>query len=331
MKLQNITIGQIILAIASLFTMAVSVGLATSLMQADAQDSPTGQTELLTLPEELSAPGNNSIPRIFKITFSVTDINDVLIQQGDQVAKGQLLANRARERTRLQTRIERLNISLEKLQQEIRPPLPPTEAPPIAALPSESFLDEIAAIDRARVDVERAQDAVDQQQRKLDALALMDANSVPAPVIPHETAVMESLQKDLDQAIADLALAEARLDQAQADRAHQEYLHSERITQRALEVEAQQLAYQEQMQTYQQQITDREYRIAEVSAQLEAARAELALLEAVRSPYSGTVQRIQFEGQTNEQINVEVSLRVVNHDSDDSDRSDRPSRATGRR
>lgn len=282
------------------------------------QDSPTGQADVIQLPESFTQPGRNSGPRLFKMAVTLTNPDDLKVRQGDTVAKGQLLADRVEERQSLEGRLERQQISLARLQEEVRAPLPPSQAPEVAALPSPTFLEQVAAIDRALVEVDRAETVVNLQQRKVDAIQLMPDGQAPSEVLQHELARLERVQQEQAQAIATLALAEAQLEQAKQDRQYQEYLHSLEMSKRRIAIEDQQLRYQEQMQAYQQQVTDRQYRLAEVEAQIEQTQAQLRLLEAVRSPYNGTVLRIEWKGQTNEAIQVELTLRVDGDHDDDS-------------
>ncbi|MGB3493853.1 MAG: hypothetical protein WBA57_14080 [Elainellaceae cyanobacterium] len=297
--------------VASGVGLAIVAGLLQlSTLAGQSQDSPTGQPDIIQLPESATQPGSSDAPRLFKMAVTLTNPDDLKVRQGDAIAKGQLLADRVEERQSLEGRLGRLEISLKRLQESIRAPLPPTEAPEVAALPQPTFLEQVAGIDRALVAVDQAETVVNLQQRKVDALQLMPQGQAPPEVLQHELARLEQLQQAQAEAIANLALAEAQLERARQERQHQEYLHSLEMSKRKIAIEDQQLRYQEQMQAYQQQVTDRQYRLAEVEAQIEQTQAQLRLLEAVRSPYNGTVQRIEWKGQTNEAIQVELTLRV---------------------
>ena len=93
-----------------------------------AQQSPT---------EEPPAPPDSSqtetTPRRLTITVSIADPEDLKVQQGDRLTSGQLIADRTRERGRLEAQHNQLSLALQR-------PLSSTISSPLASACSTSFL-----------------------------------------------------------------------------------------------------------------------------------------------------------------------------------------------
>lgn len=109
------------------------------------------------LPSEPLQQSDSDSPKRLTITVSVTDPEDLKVQQGDRVEPGQLIADRTRERDRPETQHQQLSLTLQKLQgSTITAPLQPATVPAIAALPPPSYLEEAAAIEQAKATVDTA-------------------------------------------------------------------------------------------------------------------------------------------------------------------------------
>jgi DNA repair exonuclease SbcCD ATPase subunit len=144
----------------------------------------------------------------------------------------------------------------------------------------------------------------------LDMLQAMPDANLPEATVPHEEEVLAQRQQAIAQANADLQLAEAQLAQAQQERQFQEYQHSLEMSKRAIAIEQARLQRQEQLQNQQEQEQQRSYQLAEIQVQMQALETQLAQLSAVRSPYSGVIQRIKYEGQNDQALTVELTLVV---------------------
>lgn len=147
-----------------------------------------------------------------------------------------------------------------------------------------------------------------QQQRMLDLLQSMPSSQLPQATIPHEQEILAQLQQKAEQARADQDLAEARLHQAQSDRQYQEYLHSLELSKRSLQLQQQELERQNQLQRQQVEERNRSYQLADLEARLHQIDAQLLTLASVRSPFHGTIQRIKWQGQTDQNLVVELVL-----------------------
>ena len=75
----------------------------------------------------------NEAPRRLTINISVTDPGDLKVTEGDRITVGQLIADRTRDRNRLEAQARQLDLTLQRLEHaSITPPLPPAPPPPIA-------------------------------------------------------------------------------------------------------------------------------------------------------------------------------------------------------
>ncbi|NEP63240.1 MAG: hypothetical protein F6K31_41110, partial [Symploca sp. SIO2G7] len=109
------------------------------------------QQPSLTTPTEQPTQPNNEAPRRLNINVSVADIDDLKVTEGDRITVGQLIADRTRDRNRLEAQARQLDLTLQRLEQStITPPLPPQQPSEIA---TPTYLEETAAIDRAKADV----------------------------------------------------------------------------------------------------------------------------------------------------------------------------------
>ena len=66
--------------------------------------------------------------------------------------------------------------------------------------------------------------------------------------------------------------------------------------------------YQQQLGQYQQQRERQQYELNSLQVQLAEAEGELQRVEAVRSPYSGTVKKVKVKGQKENNMEVEVTV-----------------------
>jgi hypothetical protein len=233
---------------------------------------------------------------------------DLKVEEGDRVEAGKVLADRTREQQQIQTQLDKLRLQMTQLQQPIPGPPPARSVPDVAGLPPASFLDEVAEVERQRTLVTAAEGAVMNQQRMLDMLTGIDSSQIPQATIPHEEEVLRQKQQLLDQARADLQLAQAQLGQAQSERQYQEYQHSLEMSKRAISIQQAELQRQEEVQHQQAELRDRAYDVAQLETQIQNLETQLFTLSAVRSPYAGTIQRVKFEGQNDQNLIVELVL-----------------------
>lgn len=252
--------------------------------------------------------GGETTAQRLTLTVTVSVPSDLLVKQGDRVSAGQVLADRVRDRERIEARMERLQLQKQQVSVAIAGPPPVRPLPEVAGLPPTSFVDEIAQVERQRRLVEAAANEVSNQQRMLDMLVSMENPSLPAATIPHEEEVLGQRQQELAQAEAELAVAEGLLHQAEAERQYQEYQHSLEMSQRAIAIQQAELQRQEELQHQQAEERDRAFELAQLESQLQNLEAQLFTLSAIRSPYSGVIQRLKIQEQRDQNLIVELSL-----------------------
>ncbi len=276
-----------------------------------AQAVPSSEFRVHTspTPSSLAATGADGSRR-FTIILTLFSLADLKVREKDPVQVGQVLSDRTPERQRLEAQVQQLRRQVAKLQEPVAGPPAAVAVPELASLPSPSFLENVAAIESQQLQIAKADQERFNQQRKLDQLEALPASEVPPAVLPHERERLKQREQDYAQSQGALVLARARLAKAQDERRYTEYLHSLEVSKRAIAVQQADLQRQEQAQRRQEQERDRLYKLAQVNAQLQTLETQLTALAAVRSPYAGKVQRLKWQGQTNQMLTVELTLLV---------------------
>lgn len=291
------------------FWISLLLPLAGCGAQAVSQSLPSPQSVSNPQPTPAIAAASPAQQRL-PIKLTLTAPEDLKVREGDAVMVGQTLSDRTRDRQRLEAQRQQLQLQMSRLQQPVPGAAPIRPVPAVAALPTAAFSTELAGIAEARLKVEAVDRVRQQQQRKLDLLQSLPAAEIPTATIPHEQEVLAQRDREVAQAKADLDLAQAQLSQAQKAREYQEYLHSLELSKRAIALQQSELERQRQLQEQQRQERDRAYQLAQLAAQMQQLENQLATLSVVRSPYSGKVQRIKWEGQTDQALAVELVLSV---------------------
>jgi hypothetical protein len=268
-----------------------------------------------TLSPRTSAPSPTASPtensgsrRTLELRLTLTSVEDLKIRQGDKVKEGQVLSDRIRDRARLQAQKRGLEIQIDRLKQPVAAPPPSRQIPDLAALPPATFLDETAEVEAAKLKVQVAQSKVTAQERKIALLDSLPDSQVPEAVPAHEAEVLRQLQDEVNQAIAAQQLAEGKLNQAQQDRQYQEYQHSVEQNKRAIAIQQAELQRQQQLQNQQEQEQNRAYQLAQVEAQLQNVEGQISQLSAVRCPFPGTIRKVKYENQTDQNLIAVLSL-----------------------
>lgn len=291
----NWTIGQILGILTGTIAVVVTTGYLITIVEnpAISQDEPAAvESEKPTPAASIGA----SAPRILKFTLTLSEPDDLLVESGEKVTAGQTIADRRAERQRLNNQLELLKISLKRIEAgTITAPPKPLDVPPIADLPDVTYRQEEAALQRVSRDI-------DLQRQKLNLLEVM-SEGVPPETMKHEQLWLEQLNQEL-------STADANLRAAKEARAREEYEHSLNVARRQEEQNQQALYYANQQQEFEAQVRDREYQLAELQEKLGDVQQRLEELAIVTAPYNGQVRRIKWLGQTNNSLQVEVTLAV---------------------
>ncbi|QQE64175.1 hypothetical protein GFS31_08540 [Leptolyngbya sp. BL0902] len=254
-------------------------------------------TPNLEPPQLVTTPPVSTQPRVLTFTLTLSEPDDLKVRQGDTVAVGDVLADRTRERTALQTQLAQTTLSLQRIQaQQVLDPPEPLPVPPVSGLPPVFYGTQEATI-------AAVEDSIDLQKRKIDLLSTMPPADVPPAMREHEDRILEGLYRDLER-------AKAELKQAQERRAHQEYEHSLAMARRAEEANQQRLAHNQQRQQAEAQRREKTFQEAQLQAQIETINAKLSDLSTVRSPYAGTIRRVKWLGQSDTRLTVEITLAI---------------------
>ncbi|MEO1445038.1 MAG: hypothetical protein AAFV46_02155 [Cyanobacteria bacterium J06635_11] len=250
--------------------------------------------------ETLPVNASNEAPRRLTINVSVTDPDDLKVTEGDRISVGQLIADRGRERQRLEAQARQLDLALQRLEHStITPPLPPAIPPPIA---TPTYLEEIATIDRAKADVDQAEALITAKHQEIDYLAQLP--NLDPLVMEHEQAKLAELQRNHTAAVRDYQLALGK-------RSTAEYEHSRAM---AIDVSGRnrdQLSYQQQWADFEQRLRDRDFQLAQTQLRVDEVENAIANLAVVRSPYAGRIRRIKWLGQGSDGLlSAEITLMV---------------------
>lgn len=318
-------------------------------------------------------PSDRSAPRLLKLNLKISSPKDVKVRQGDTVVAGEVLADRVEERSRLTATLQSLDLEYKQVATRTVPtPPPPVQVPPVRALPPVSYeeeetaiflsgmnirqaerafqqhtlklqtppIEESAALRRAAVEVKNEERIVNNQKRKIDAVAVL--KDLPDAVMPHEQEVLKQKEASLLQVQADYEQAQARLDaasqaqneklqqlgvaleKARADRrvaisklqtkkdarAYTEYEASVTAAQRAEQNNFTAISRLQQLQGIAQQQRDRDYQLAQLQNKITEVKEQLSLVSVVTSPYSGVIKSVKVQRQTNNSLSVEITIAV---------------------
>lgn len=235
--------------------------------------------------------GDGNQARRFRIKLTLTAPDDLKVRESDVIVVGQIIADRVKDRSRLQFQKDSLIREVTRLRKLAVMPVPP-----VRDLPDTDYMEEAADVEQIRQKAFEKTKQREQQQRKLDVLANMDQTELPESVIPHEQLQLEQRQREENAVQAEVQLTLGKLSKAKELRQDKEYEHSLEMSKRAIAIKESELKTQGQ--------------IADLEARLSQVEISLSQLSAVRSPYNGKIQKIKFVGQSDQNLSVELTLLV---------------------
>ena len=249
-------------------------------------------------------------PKRLNITVNVTEPDDLKIGEGSQVKTGDIIADRERERTRLTAQQKQLQLSLNRLlAATITPPAAPVAVPTTLALPPISYLEQEAAVAKTKTVIDSAESEVELKQSEINYLS--GVKNLDPIILEHERAKVKQLKLNHTAAIREYQLAMGKLQTAKNGRQYQEYQASIDTARRVEEQNQARLNYQRQLAEYEQRLSDREFQVSQVQTKLNEVDNAIATLSVVKSPYSGTVRRVSWLGQSPDgTLTAEVTLMV---------------------
>ncbi len=130
---------------------------------------------------------------------------------------GQVISDRIPERTRLQAQEKQLQLSLERIRTaSIQPPPKPRPVPAVAPLPPVNYLEQNAAIERAKLAISKrsaSRAASAQEEISIKEQEIKELSQIPDldPIlIEHERAKLKQLQLNHQIAVNELELTSVR-------------------------------------------------------------------------------------------------------------------------
>jgi endonuclease YncB( thermonuclease family) len=251
----------------------------------------SGSTELLSalaapVPSPTQTPRpTTSSPRTLKLKLTLDTPADLKVALGQTLVKGQILSDRSSARDRLTTQRQVLLLKLEQLKQ---PQTSPSDTPPS---PEVSYAEEHAKIRIAKLEIDRAKAAID---------AFIAAS--PWTDYAREQFNQRKEKEKLAELNNVLAQKQAALELATAQ------------LQTSIESHRSKTNTPTNIQTQQ----DNSLEQAQILTQLSSIESELTRLGVVRSPYAGTVKKIKWVGQSDQQLLAELTIAVAEKDTNTS-------------
>jgi hypothetical protein len=254
--------------------------------------------------------GLTTNPKRLTVNVKVAEPNDLKIKEGQEIKEGDTIADRTRERLRLNSQKASLNLSLQRLRtMTINAPTPPMSVPTVKTLPPVNYLEQEAAVEQSKQLVVSVESEIETKKQSLDYLKQLP--NLDPIVLEHEEANLKKLSGKHTSAIRDYQLAVGKLQTAKNAREYQEYTASIETAQRVESINQSRSNYEAQLATYQQRLADREFQLTQLKTKLNEVDNEIASLSQVKAPYGGTVRRIKWLGQDADgSLNVEITLMV---------------------
>jgi len=241
---------------------------------------PVRFPEMVTAQQNLEQPEDspavNSTRKRHTITVTVSSPDDIKVAEGDRLEGGAVIADRTRERAKLEGQRDQLQLAINQASQAM--PLPP-------APPEPSYAAEQAALEQAREMVAYWKQLPKPEYRfkQEDLIMSLDTETVAQRQRLAQNRI--EAQQELNSAIANLQTAKSRYQRELYN--HQIQLSQAQAQQRrqALDV----VRLQEKLDYFNQQIEE---------------------LGVIRSPYAGRVRKVKMVRQTNSNLTAEVTLLI---------------------
>ena len=246
----------------------------------------------LTIGDERQFSGE-SLPNEIKVRVTILRPADLRLSVGQKINVGDVIADRKRERDALIMQKRQAELALVRMKKLMWLKDENLEKP---VLPDASFAEYEAAINRALLTVETAKRSVSLQEKRIEQIEKLPFPVDLTKVKQHETARLELLKSELLAAESNLNLERAKLVTAKANRSYSEQKD-------ALEINKSKITAHEQRITIEANIT-------QIEAQITNLNVQIIALSAVRAPFAGTIKKINWEGQTNAEINVVITVDV---------------------
>ncbi|MDQ4121734.1 MAG: hypothetical protein M3209_09840 [Acidobacteriota bacterium] len=246
------------------------------------------ETRSVTTTEIIKPQETEDAPHTIKVSLTISRREDLRVRTGHQLKEGDVLSDRSFERATLIHQRGLLEFALRELKTN-----QPQQTAAIA-LPPASYDEQLAAIRRAEIERDQIKQKAEIQIRRFAEIEGLE--NLPASVIEHEHAKLKTLKLNEQNALAEIELAKAKLATALTARAYLE-------NQRAIETRKEKIALGERRQKL-------ESETVELQMQIAALNERINQLGAVKTPFAGRVVSVEWKGQNNNEITIELLIAV---------------------
>jgi hypothetical protein len=234
------------------------------------QVSPSPSVPMVE-PTPVIVPRRNLVPRELKLKLTLDDPADLKLKQGDRVRKGQVIGDRTSARKALEQQRQIIRLKLEHLKASTGASSRPV-----------SYAVEQSKVRQAQVRVQQAREAIALFKTNFP---WTDYALASLPLYKESTQVLQLVIKVQD-AEAELGLAVAQL-QAARENKQQKAIGRDTSVQQSLLMS----------------------QLRDVDARLDGMGV-VRTLGAQLSPYDGTIKKIKWMNQVNQELAVEITLTV---------------------
>jgi hypothetical protein len=261
-------------------------------------------------PVQTSETNKSNSPHRLSITVNVNSPEDLRVKEGQVIKAGDIISDRSREKARLIFQQQQLKLSLDRLKSSsIAPPIAPAPVPTINALPPISYLEYEAAVEKTKAAIASTSSELDLKNQEIDYLSKVP--NLDPLVLEHEQAKLAELKRNQTAAVREYQLALGKLQTARDSRKYQEYEASVTAARRVEEMNQSRLNYQRQISDYEEKLANKEFQVSQLQTKLNEVDNAIASLSIIKAPYSGTIRRIKWLGQSPDgSLTAEVSVMV---------------------
>ncbi|HEY9768879.1 MAG TPA: hypothetical protein V6C71_10340 [Coleofasciculaceae cyanobacterium] len=163
----------------------ITAAIALTIISTNVTPLPTWATDIAQATQT-----ETTTPKRLTITVRVTEPDDLKVSEGEEVTKGEIIADRERERTRLTVQQKQLQLSIDRLKAaSITLPAVPQAVPPTMALPPVSYLEQEAAVEKTKAAIASVESQVSLKQEEIKYLT--GVKNLDPIILEHEQAKLK--------------------------------------------------------------------------------------------------------------------------------------------
>ncbi len=263
-------------------------------------------------PNQQTTPKESAQPRLLKINLTLSDPKDLKVKQGDILKVDQIISDREEERKRLAAQRADYLATIKILSLPIAKPIEPLNIKKTPALPDQSFAEAESNIDLQRIKVKSAENKVTQQKQKIELIETLNARDLPSGTKEHESVKLAEYETALKSEEARLNVEMGKFESEKSGRSIKQYEQEQTEIRNALEKNRSLQEYGKAVADFDRTEQERVFRIADLKSKIALVDEKLQEISTVRAQYASEVKRVRFIKQTNNAIDVELLLYIVN-------------------